>query len=172
MKNLMIMRHAKSSWSDADLADIDRPLNLRGRLASTMMGVWISDIGPHPDHVLLSPARRVQETWERVERAATGLEPVVQTVDDIYMADPTRLIEAMRNLPGTCETCLLIGHQPGLGSLVRKLTGGDAPSACSRSFAKFPTAAIGILRADIDDWRDLRAGNLSYLTFACPKELV
>lgn len=172
MKHLLIMRHAKSSWSDTDLPDSDRPLNQRGRLASVLMGRWIDELDIDPDHVLLSPARRVQETWENVDHLLSQRERKVTTLGNMYMAGPDELMDHIRALPNSCETALLIAHQPGLSALVRRLTGGTASSACSRSFAKFPTAAVARLKLDVADWSSLRAGGANYKSFACPKELV
>ena len=61
---LMLFRHAKSSWNDTRLSDADRPLSGRGLKAAKAMGRTIAAKGLQPDLVLVSPARRVAETWE------------------------------------------------------------------------------------------------------------
>ena len=38
MKRLLLIRHAKSSWEDSTLADLERPLNARGLRAAPQMG--------------------------------------------------------------------------------------------------------------------------------------
>lgn len=171
MKHLLIMRHAKSSWSDENLVDIDRPLNQRGRLASVLMGQWISELDLAVDHVLLSPALRVQESWENVHPMLPKTERVVESKERIYMGRPDDMLTLLRDLPSQSDVCLMIGHQPGLSALVRRMTGGTASSA-SRSFSHFPTAAVALLKLDIDEWSDLRASGAEYKIFACPKELV
>ncbi|MFC5585479.1 SixA phosphatase family protein [Nitratireductor kimnyeongensis] len=66
MKELLLLRHAKSSWDDPSLADIERPLAPRGRRAAPLMGREILRRGWSPDYVLVSPARRAQQTWRLV----------------------------------------------------------------------------------------------------------
>ena len=70
MKTLYLLRHAKSSWDDPDLADFDRPLNHRGRTAAPFMGETVSRYGLQPDLVLSSPAVRAKETAALMKKAA------------------------------------------------------------------------------------------------------
>src|SRR5882672_1530951 len=62
MYRLLLLRHAKSSWGDRQLADIDRPLSSRGESAAALMAEAIVDRGLLPDRVLCSPALRTRET--------------------------------------------------------------------------------------------------------------
>ena len=61
-RTLLLLRHAKSSWEKADVADLERPLSPRGQRAAAAVGQWIGQRGLAPDRVLCSPARRSQET--------------------------------------------------------------------------------------------------------------
>jgi len=136
------------------------------------MGQWIGELDLAVDHVLLSPAIRVQESWEYVRKNLNEGERHEETKDRIYMAGPDDMLALLRDLPEQSDVCLMIGHQPGVSALVRRLCGGEASSACARSFSHFPTASVAHLSAEIDDWSDLRAGGADYLSFSCPKELV
>jgi len=49
MKKLVIIRHAKSSWSDPSLDDFDRPLNKRGNKNAPFMAKKFKDKGIFPD---------------------------------------------------------------------------------------------------------------------------
>ena len=62
MRRLILLRHAKSSWDYADLADVDRPLSERGRTAARAMGSYLRAHPIRPDLVLCSPAARTRET--------------------------------------------------------------------------------------------------------------
>ena len=61
---LILMRHAKSSWDDPAAADFDRPLNGRGRRSAKALGHWLRQRGWLPDRVLCSSARRTRETLD------------------------------------------------------------------------------------------------------------
>ncbi|RMF36019.1 MAG: histidine phosphatase family protein [Alphaproteobacteria bacterium] len=171
MKRLVLIRHAKSSWSDPELEDFDRPLNHRGRMAAPVAGAWLAEAGLTPDHVLLSPARRCVETWERMARQLDH-PPAPRLEPELYMADPDTMLRILRNAPATAGTVLLIGHQPGLSSLARRLAGGEVPASCQRAFRKFPTAAVAVIAFDIADWAEADFGKGVFRSFVTPRDLV
>jgi phosphohistidine phosphatase len=63
---LLILRHAKSSWKDTAVEDHERPLNRRGREAASAMGGYLAAEGLVPDLALVSSARRTVESWSRL----------------------------------------------------------------------------------------------------------
>ncbi|MEO0763161.1 MAG: histidine phosphatase family protein, partial [Pseudomonadota bacterium] len=69
MKTVILLRHAKSSWSDPELEDHERPLNKRGKAAAPLMGDWLERSGYRPDLVLCSPAKRTRQTLRRIAAA-------------------------------------------------------------------------------------------------------
>jgi phosphohistidine phosphatase len=62
MKTIIIIRHAKSSWSDLRLDDFDRPLNKRGKRNAPFMGQKLKEKKIMPDIILSSPAKRARKT--------------------------------------------------------------------------------------------------------------
>ena len=70
MRTLYLLRHAKSSWKETNLADFDRPLSGRGRKASEAVGSFLKDEEVNLDLVVSSPAVRARQTIELVLRAA------------------------------------------------------------------------------------------------------
>ena len=80
MKTLLILRHAKSSWKDPDLADHDRPLNKRGKKDAPEMGKLIKKQKLKPDRIISATALRARKTADEaakvmdvVERVNAGL---------------------------------------------------------------------------------------------------
>ena len=69
MRQLLLLRHAKSSWDDPRLSDHARPLNARGRRAAMGMGLAMRELGLAPDIVLVSSARRTLQTLEAISDA-------------------------------------------------------------------------------------------------------
>jgi phosphohistidine phosphatase len=171
MKRLILLRHAKSSWSDPEQDDADRPLNERGRLAAPLVGAWIAERAGTPDQVVISYARRAVETWQGVRRQFD--DPPVPVVDRrLYMADPATMLDVLREVPAAARTVLMIGHQPGLSSFVRKLAGSGAPAHCAEAFGRFPTASAAILEFEDGDWSATDWGAGAFRHFAVPKDLV
>ena len=170
MKRIVLIRHAKSSWSDPDLADTDRPLNQRGRLASTLVGAWLQETGFGIDHVWLSPAARSAETWRRI-RHCLSRKVEEQTHKALYMADPMTMLNLIRSTPEGAQTAAMVGHQPGLSSFARKLSNGPRETF-ARAFTKFPTGAVAVIEMKAKAWPEVDFGTGHFVSFTMPKELV
>jgi phosphohistidine phosphatase len=168
MRRLLLLRHAKSAYPQG-VADIDRPLNGRGREAAPLMGAYIAREGLTPDHVMVSPARRTQETWA-ASRAELPESPM-ETVPSIYEAPAARILDAIRSAPAEATTLLVIGHNPGLGDLALRLV-GEGPKDLQKDLReKFPTAALAVFAFDAEGWEDIAAGGGRLLRFVRPRQL-
>ena len=167
MKRVYVLRHAKSSWEDAALADHDRPLAARGRRAATAMCAHLHAQGVDPDLILCSTAVRTRETLERIEPALRGQETSVERA--LYGASADALIARLRQLPTECASVLLIGHNPGLQDLALELA-RPRPERDAVA-AKFPTAALATLEARIASWRELGTGTADLVAFVRPRDL-
>lgn len=171
MKKLILLRHAKSSWNDPTLDDHDRPLNARGKASAPVIAEWLDHRAHLPDVVLSSSSKRTRQTVKRMQKAVPKLpDPIIDPA--LYHASPSAMCERLAQLPSTAQSVMLVGHQPGLGSLVRKLSDGLETRRCKRAFEHFPTAAAAILEVDIDDWADLDFARARFIDFASPRELM
>ena len=63
MKNLIVIRHAKSDWNN-NLPDLDRPISDRGKNDVKVMSKVIDKINLKPEIIYSSPAKRTNETYE------------------------------------------------------------------------------------------------------------
>lgn len=169
MPELLLLRHAKSSWDDPALDDFDRPLGPRGRRAAPVMGRHLRERGLVPDRVLCSAAARARETWARAA-PELGTEPPVTYLRTLYLASPARLLSVLaRVAPGTGRV-LLVGHNPGLEGLAQRLArSGDAESL-DRLSEKFPTAALARITF-AGPWADLARSGGTLVGFVRPKDL-
>ncbi|TGD96128.1 SixA phosphatase family protein [Methylobacterium nonmethylotrophicum] len=166
MRRLILLRHAKSDWPEG-MADADRPLAPRGREAAPKMAAYLAAQALIPDRVLVSPARRTQETWDLV-KPALGAVPD-ETVPQIYEAPVSRLLDVVRAIPDDAATALMIGHNPGVQDLARLLSKpGEARRALTR---KYPTAAIAVIDLPAESWATVEAGDGVVERFVTPKSL-
>jgi phosphohistidine phosphatase len=142
MRQLLLMRHAKSSWDDTSMPDKDRPLNARGREAAARMQRAIQELGLGPDLILVSTARRTLETMEALE--PWDATPLVEPMDALYLADAAQILNALHAVPETVRSAMVIGHNPGMHDLALALVHGSAraTSAAHRLEKGFPTAAL------------------------------
>ena len=148
MKRLYLLRHAKSSWTDAGLADHDRPLAPRGRRAAKAIGRHLHKQGIEPELVLCSSATRARETLERLGLQGAEIEP------ELYGAGAVALLARLREVPTDVASVMLIGHNPGMQELALLLA--RAEPHVRELEVKFPTAALATLA--IRGWRTLGAG--------------
>jgi phosphohistidine phosphatase len=149
MKTLLVQRHAKSCWKDGDLADIERPLNRRGREDAPRMALFLRARGLVPDLILCSTAKRARQTARR-EVDAGQFTCRVEPDRQIYDADePQELLAVLRAVPGDLSRIMLIGHNPCLEEFVEALTAEPAA---------LPTAAVAQIELDIAAWSDLEPG--------------
>lgn len=143
-RQLFIMRHAKSSWSDPGMADFDRPLNHRGQTAAPRMGRRLDENDIRVDIILASTARRVRETMDRLESNWDHRAQVIWE-KQLYLASVPTLLEHLAALDTAWSRVMLIGHNPGLSELVMHLA--DYP-------IDMPTAAIVMLEGPALSWRE------------------
>ena len=171
MLTLALLRHAKSSWDQPGLNDIDRPLNARGIAAAPVIGREIARLKLNPDLILCSTAKRTRETLAlALPKAAAGATPVLFE-EALYMASAERLIERLQRVPGNTRTVLLIGHNPSLHNLALALAGRGEPDSLKSLADAFPTGALAILEFDAADWHGLATGQGRLVHFTTPRRL-
>jgi phosphohistidine phosphatase len=172
LRQLLLMRHAKSSWDDPRLSDHARPLNARGRLAAAAMRRAMHELGLTPDVVLVSSARRTLQTMEALE--PWDATPLVEPMDALYLASVPQLLVVLRGMAETARSVLLVGHNPGLHELAMLLVGPQVMAArapATRRLAEgFPTGALAEF-AVAGSWRSLGEGGGRLLRFLCPRDL-
>lgn len=145
MKTLLLMRHAKSSWKQPDLSDRERPLTKRGIKASKLMGEFIFEKELVPQKIYTSSAVRALDTARFIEQSSKS-EGSIVAVDEFYMAEPDVYYNFLKTLPDDLERVMLIGHNPGLESLLQMISG---------RIDVLPTAVVAYVSLPVDSWREL-----------------
>jgi phosphohistidine phosphatase len=164
-----LLRHAKSSWDDPDLADIERPLARRGVKASARLRKHLEHSRISPDLVLCSPAVRTVETLDRV-RDGLPADVEVEIEDELYGAGGDALLSRLRRLPTDVGSVMLVGHNPGIEDLALGLADDGDESALERMRGKYPTGGLATLTADAP-WSGLAPGRARLEAFVVPKQL-
>jgi len=161
MKTLFLLRHAKSSWKDDNLDDIDRPLKKRGLGDAQMIGKVIRQKEISFDQIVSSPAERAKQTTQLVAMSA-GSQAEIKYDERIYEAGMRRLLTLISKLDNAANTVLLVGHNPGFEELLKTLT-GEAHS--------MPTAALAGIEFELDDWSQVKARTGKLTLLLTPREL-
>ncbi|HUC18340.1 MAG TPA: histidine phosphatase family protein [Acetobacteraceae bacterium] len=169
MHQLLLLRHAKSSWDDSSLADRARPLNKRGERAAAAIGQAMSELGLAPGLILASPARRSMQTLAAL--APFPRQTRIETPESLYLADASRLLATLRALAEREAGVLLIGHNPGLHEFAVMLIGKTRSTADAERLAlHFPTAALAEFTT-AGRWQDLGPGGGRLVRFLLPRDL-
>lgn len=146
MKNLILIRHAKSSWDDASLTDRERTLNKRGKQDAPVMGRLLKEKGLRPDRILSSPAKRALKTAKLIAEEVGYPKKKIDTQEEIYEQGLEALLELISDLDDDWERVFLTGHNPELTELANRLTGEGIDNV--------PTCGIVSVEFSARRWRD------------------
>ena len=160
MRTLLVLRHAKSDWAGGH-ADVDRPLNTRGRVTARLMGRFLGAARQLPDRAICSPAARAQRTLELAMEEG-GWSCPVRTAEALYGDGVAGTLQELRHEPDDAEVVLVVGHQPTWQDLVQRSMGGGRVA--------FPTACVARIDFAADRWVDVEPGT-GVLTFLVPPKL-
>lgn len=159
IETLLLMRHAKSSWSDLSLSDHARPLNARGRTAADAVGRRLVEIEKAPNVIWASDSVRTRETATRLMRVLPGAQ-TLHFLPDFYHASLSDVLAVMKESPETdlagTRSLMLLGHNPGWEALHHYFRGRRRGPQDDRAPVNFPTGACAVLkrvpRADSQWW--------------------
>ena len=140
---LIIMRHAKSDWSEENRSDFDRPLTIRGKKAAKTMGKWLKKNQYSMDRIICSPALRAKQTCQLVLKEMGVAKNNVLWMTEVYAASLKNLLSIVNQYSKDTHTLLIIGHNPGLDQLLCYLSRDPPPVNSSGKL--LTTAAVAVL---------------------------
>ena len=149
MKIIYCIRHAKSSWEDYSLPDLERPLNNRGRRDAPVMAGHLSKKNANFDLLLLSPSKRTRETADYFNSALNISQITIK--DEIYHATLDTLMETITDLSPSVNIACIIGHNPGMTYLYNQFS--------SKLLDNLPTCGIFCLKISAENWSDMDTSN-------------
>jgi phosphohistidine phosphatase len=170
MRRLLLFRHAKAERSEPGMEDRGRTLIERGRKDAARIGAYMANHALRPDRALVSPAARTQESWKHVAAAFRPAPPALQ-VERLYDATPHAILAAIKDIPASTHTLLVVGHNPGLHDLALMLIASGDIDARERLREKLPTSGLVIIDFAFDDWGKLHPQSGRLERFVSPKTL-
>ena len=161
MKKLIVVRHAKSSWDEQGLNDVERPLNDRGKKDAPEMAKRLNDKDIKVDLFISSPAKRAKRTACYFAKEYKVDKKDIVLVDKLYTADLESFYDVLHKLDDRVKTVALFSHNPGITEFVNTLTGIRVDN--------MPTCAVFAVQSDAETWAKFKESNKSFLFFDYPK---
>jgi phosphohistidine phosphatase len=161
MKNLFIIRHAKSSWEKESLHDIERPLAERGEKDATLIGKMLLKNGTLPQMVISSPALRAFST-ARIICDEINFDKNKMVINNVlYFGDEDAIIELIRSFATEIDTAFIVGHNPTFSHLC---------STLSEDFhSELPTCGIVVLAFNTGSWKLIEKHSGKLISYDYPK---
>lgn len=142
MRQLFLVRHAKSDQGHDELADIDRPLNTRGYRDAPRMAWVLHARGVKPDVIVSSPAVRAISTALIFAREL-GFPPHQVVLDErLYEASPSTMTQVIAG--HSAASVMLFGHNPTITEVATDLSGV--------TFENVPTTGIVCIKFAAASW--------------------
>ncbi len=164
MKNLFLLRHAKSSWDDPDLKDFERPLNQRGLEDIPVMAARFAERNLSVTSIICSPALRTKTTARLFSEAINyGGEAIISN-PELYFAGVGMFLKATNLIDDDSESAMLVGHNPAITEF--------ANAMANVAIENIPTCGLVQLQLDIDTWSQAELGKATMLEFDYPKKSI
>ncbi len=160
MKNLYLIRHAKSDWNDESKSDFERGLNKRGKKALITMGNALKEKRVMPDLILCSSAKRTTLTAQGLAKEI-GYNGEIKFIEALYMAEPKTIHKQIKDVSNTVDTLFVVGHNPETTEFSNMMS--------DESIDNVPTLGIVALKLPVDDWKKFKMGEGKMQFFIFPK---
>ncbi|KZL05746.1 MULTISPECIES: histidine phosphatase family protein [Pseudovibrio] len=170
MLRLMLLRHAKSDWSDEGAHDHDRSLNTSGWKAAARVGAHIHQHHMHPKLILCSTALRTRQTLMEVMPYLRN-DTRIQLLRDLYNSSEGDYIDAIRAYGGGFDTILIVGHNTAIQDTALELTGKGNPEYIHQMQSKYPTGALAVIDFEEHRWSEIECKKGRIVSFFQPRHL-
>ena len=160
MKNIILLRHAKSSWKDSSLNDHERPLNKRGKRDAPIMAKQLRNRNIIPDLIISSSSKRTLDT-AKVFAEVLEFKSHIQQSKKLYEASSYEILNHINKIDDAYNNILVVCHNPGITDLANFLSDyfvNNIPT----------TGMVGF--SFNKSWDDLKEKSCSFLFFDYPKK--
>lgn len=161
MKQVLLIRHAKSDWGNPGLEDFDRPLNARGKKDAPEMARRLAGKKVAIDAIVTSPAKRAAKTAKVFAEECGIRKKNLVFNPDLYLPAPSVFFEVIAGLDKDLDTVAVFSHNNGITDFANQLT--------STRVDNIPTCGVFAVKAHCDDWGDFRDAEKEFWFFDYPK---
>lgn len=148
MKELVLVRHAKSDWTKESIHDIDRPLGERGYEDAYILSKWFKEEMGLPDLIISSPATRALNTAFIFARTFGFKEKDVVLDDTLYESFVKSYLKCISQVDNKVNRLMVFGHNPMLTEVCNELNK-------DLLFDNIPTCGIVKIGFEFKDWKEI-----------------
>ncbi|MBL0883432.1 MAG: histidine phosphatase family protein [Chitinophagaceae bacterium] len=161
MKELLVIRHAKSSWANAFQDDFERPLNDRGHRDAPVMAERMMKRNVGVQCFVSSTANRALTTAMYFAEAYGKSKKDILLFPELYHAPEARFYQVIAKLSDAYNTIAIFSHNPGITDFVNSLT--------NTRIDNMPTCGIFAIKTNIQAWHLFKDAEKSFWFFDYPK---
>ena len=161
MKQLILVRHAKSDWGNPGLNDIDRPLNERGKKDAPVMAKRLLDKNIKIDAFIASPAKRAAKTAKYFAETYNKKKDDIIFKEKLYLAEPAAFYAIVANTDNKLNSIAIFSHNFGITDFANMLTDVRVDN--------MPTCAVFAIKANCNSWAEFKEAKKEFWFFDYPK---
>lgn len=164
MKQLTLIRHAKSDWDNEALSDFDRPLNKRGQENVPLLTREVYNSGklPIPEKLLCSSAQRTKDTINLLQKFLSTKITEITFQKELYLASSETMENILSSVDNSYSHIAICAHNPGITDFVNNLT--------KENIYNVPTFGISYIHLEIHDWSEIFSARGELVSFEYPKK--
>lgn len=162
VRDLCLVRHAKSSWDEPGQDDFDRTLDARGRRDAPMMAMKMKEMGLVPDYIITSGAKRARKTAMYFKELFNLPDRYFEINNDIYEASAETIYKVIRSAPDQARFLYLFGHNPTLTWIANHISGVHIDNV--------PTCGVFHVQASLTSWANFKPEYAAFIGFHYPKQ--
>jgi len=160
MRELVLIRHAKSSWK-YDVNDVERPLKKRGLRDATLVSKAFQKVSFFPEIIFSSSANRALSTCEIFMKNLNFENNILQVKDELYDFGGQNVINFITNLDDRYKKVMIFGHNHAFTSICNIF--GD------QFIDNLPTSGLVVINFDVTSWQNIKKGVTKLTIF--PRDL-
>lgn len=162
MKQLFLLRHAKSSWDDPTISDLERPLNKRGKNDSFLMANVFKQLDLVPELIISSNAKRAYSTAKRIASVLYDNKNSLIVDDELYDASVESFMSFINSLNDNFDKIMLVSHNPVITIITNKLS--------NTSITNMPTCGLALIEFNVSFWSEVKFNTGELISFEYPKK--
>ncbi len=154
MKELVLVRHAKSSW-EHPLPDMDRPLSQRGITDIALVAHHFQQKNEVPNVVYSSPANRALTTSKLFLKTCGISSERIQIESQLYDFGGNKVLQFIKQLPNSINSVMLFGHNEAFTALTNSLGNSYLDN--------LPTSGLVNISFSTKHWEDIITGSTNFI---------